>query len=132
MGWQVTVYTAPMLGAAVVAFLLAATAFRSRDQRTALPLVAFLLRIGIWCATSGLRISSTTLAAKEFWRNIQFLGPTITVPSVLFFAAEFTNRDRWLIRSCVTDFRSVGSDRRFGPRGRSSVSWAQKELRTTV
>jgi len=37
-----------------------------------------------------------------------------------------------LIRSCVTNFSSVGEDRRFGSRNPSSVSWVRKELRTTV
>ena len=102
MGWQVTVYTAPMLGAALISALLAVIAFRSRGQRTALPLAGVLVGTAIWCGANGLQISSTTVEAKIFWRSLRFLGTTIAVPSVFFFAAAFTNRDHWLTRQRVT------------------------------
>ena len=96
MAWQVTTYTAPMLGAALISLLLAIIAFWSRGQRTALPLVGVLVGTTIWCGASGLQISSTELGAKLFWRNLRFLGTTIAVPSVFLFAAAFTNREQWL------------------------------------
>jgi len=98
MEWQVTPYTIPLAGAAIISVTLSIVAFRSRDQRTALPLTGVLLGAAIWCAAAGLRVSSTAEEAKILWRNVRFLGTTLLVPSIFLFAAEFTNREQWLTR----------------------------------
>jgi PAS domain S-box-containing protein len=101
MEWQWTPYTVPFVASAAISLVVLIPTFLNRDRRAAFPLMGVLVGGLMWSIAPGIRFSSTTEGAKLFWNSVRFLGPTIAVPSIFLFAAEFTNRREWLTRRRV-------------------------------
>lgn len=96
MGWQFTPYTLPILLAGVISVAVMIPVVRNRDQRTALPLLGFLVGTTIWCFTAALQLSRTTLDGKLFWIDVGFVGTAGTTAAFFLLAATVTDRRQWL------------------------------------
>jgi len=96
MVWQVTPYTYALGAGAGISAGLCVITLRSRDKRGAVPLSGVLFAAMIWTLSDTIRYSTTTEWLKIAANDIRFLGPIIATVSVFLFAAEYTNRDRWL------------------------------------
>jgi len=101
MALQSTPYTLPLVAAALVMCGLLVTTIRSRDKRGAVPLSGVLLGVTVWTLGDAAKLTVTDQSLKILANNVRFFGPFITTTSVLLFAAEYTNREKWLERRRV-------------------------------
>ena len=73
---------------------------RSPEQRS---LVVFNLAVAVWTAGNALQVATTTLGAKLFWVNVQYLGIALVPLSVFAFglslagASERLSPRKWLL-----------------------------------
>jgi len=71
-------------------------AWRERPEPGALPLVALLAGQSWWSATLVLELEATTLAAKDFWFDVGWIGIVLIPVAWFVFALEYTGRDRYV------------------------------------
>jgi len=107
MVWQTTPYTFALGAAAAISAGLLVVTFRSRDKRGAVPLSIVLFAATIWTAADALRYSMSSEVLKLAANDVRFLGPIISTVGVFLFAAEYTNRDKWLNRRRVAGLFGV-------------------------
>jgi PAS domain S-box-containing protein len=84
--------------AAAISVAVATFAWRRRGTTGAVPLTVFTGATAIWTAGNALQAASTTLAAKLFWVNVQYVGLSVVPVGWFAFACEYTGRDEWVTR----------------------------------
>ncbi|WP_134671181.1 sensor histidine kinase [Halorussus marinus] len=95
---QFTVPVAASILATVVSLGVAVFAWRRRRMPGAVPLAAFTVATAVWTGGNALQIASTSLGAKLFWVDVQYVG-TVVVPLAWFaFACEYAGREEWVTR----------------------------------
>ena len=82
--------------AALLSLALLVVTLSYRQERGAVPLMGIQLSAMVWCLAYAGRLTSESDAAKLFWNDVRFLGPTLVSVSALFLALEYTNRERWV------------------------------------
>jgi len=102
MVWQWTPYTLPLAVAGLLSVGLLVVIYRNREKRGASALMGVLVAAICWSVGDGVRLSTTDRTVKLLALNVRFLGPILVTPSVFLFAAEYTNRDRWLTPRRIT------------------------------
>lgn len=98
MYWQYTPYVLPLIIAAVISAVIAALAWRHRPAPGALPLALLTLAVVEWALGNTLELGSSSLSAKLFWANVEYLGITALPVAWLALALQYTGRERWLTR----------------------------------
>ena len=100
MNWRLeyTPYIWPAVASAVFAAVLAAYGWRRRSVPGALAFVGLIVCGGLWALGSAFELASTEVAAKIFWAKFQSVWQPATVTAGLWFAAEYADLRRWLVR----------------------------------
>lgn len=97
MSWQVVPYTTVLLLAAFISVIVVIFALRVRlpsGARSAF--IIFMSGVTLWSACYALEVASSTLQAKLFWANSQYLGVLIVPPALLVFLLLYTHQEKWL------------------------------------
>lgn len=96
--WQFPPYIWPLVGAVVLALVLATVAWRRRPAPGALPLTLLLLAVAEWSGCYALELASRDRAFAYFCTRMGYLG-IVTVPGAwLALALQYTGRENWLAR----------------------------------
>jgi PAS domain S-box-containing protein len=90
---QLYVVVLATVGIGLTATLLA---WRERPEPGATPLVVMLAGQSWWSAFFVLELGATTLGAKLFWSDVQWVGVVVIPVGWVLFAMEYTGRDRYL------------------------------------
>jgi PAS domain S-box-containing protein len=97
--------------ASLVAFALqgalALYAWRHRTVRGAAPFALAALGQAWWTFGHALELSSSSLKAKIFWDDLQFLGTTGWCVAFFYFAAAYTEREKLLSRPVAAAHAAV-------------------------
>src|SRR3954471_15042354 len=67
-------YISLLAGAALVALVIACTAWRQRALPSALALMWLSLAVAEWAATYALELSASDFASKLMWAKLQYVG----------------------------------------------------------
>ena len=98
MTWQFNPYIIPSLLSAIIAFIVAYSAWRRRGVPGAISLALLMLSAGIWALAYSIELSVTSLQAQIFWSKVEYLG-IVNIPVLyLILALEFAQQDRFLSR----------------------------------
>ncbi|WP_224449532.1 histidine kinase N-terminal 7TM domain-containing protein [Haloprofundus salilacus] len=90
---QLYVVVLATVGIGLTAALLA---WRERPEPGATPLVAMLAGQSWWSVFFAFELQATTLAAKAFWSDVQWLGVVVIPVAWVLFAMEYTGRDQYV------------------------------------
>ncbi|WP_224335529.1 histidine kinase N-terminal 7TM domain-containing protein [Haloprofundus halobius] len=71
-------------------------AWRERPEPGATPLVAMLVGQSWWSVFFAFELEATTLAAKTFWSDVQWVGVVVIPVAWVLFAMEYTGRDQYV------------------------------------
>lgn len=82
--------------AALVSISVATFAWQRRERPGAIPLAAFTVAAAIWTGGNALQASSTTLSAKLFWANVQYVGTGVIPLAWFAFACEYADHQEWV------------------------------------
>lgn len=85
----------PLLGAALIALVMAGYAWRTRPAPGAAALCFLNLLIAIWASGYALELSQTNLPAKIFWAKLQYVGIAFVPTLWLVVALHYTGQARW-------------------------------------
>jgi PAS domain S-box-containing protein len=97
-GYQFTIISWLMFGVAVLALGVAGMAWRWRDIAGARYLVYLEVSVAIWCFGAGVEAAAPTVALKEFWSQIHYIG-TVSAPLFFFlFSMTLAQQQTWLTR----------------------------------
>jgi PAS domain S-box-containing protein len=90
------------VGLSVVAVVVSVGVLLFARQRPetpgAVPLAVFTGATAVWTAGNALQAASTTLSAKLFWVNVQYVGLSVVPIGWFAFACEYAERDEWVNR----------------------------------
>jgi PAS domain S-box-containing protein len=89
-------YLPLVLLAAVVGLLVAAFAWRSRDQPGARPLAVFVVAASVWTVTEGLALATAGVGQARFWTAVGLSLSGVIPLAWLVTVLAYTGRDRWL------------------------------------
>ena len=92
MNDYIGVFIAATLLAAATSTAVAVQALRRRHVPGAVAFSVMMLAGAFWCAAYGGELLATTLAAKEMWARVAYLGIVVVSPSWLLFCLEYTGR----------------------------------------
>ncbi|QCJ46672.1 histidine kinase N-terminal 7TM domain-containing protein [Haloprofundus sp. MHR1] len=90
---QLYVVVLATVGIGLTATLLA---WRERPEPGATPLVAMLAGQSWWSVFFAFELQATTLAAKAFWSDVQWVGVVVIPVAWVLFAMEYTGRDQYV------------------------------------
>lgn len=96
MAWRFSLYLVPTFLAGVVAVVLAAYAWRKRDQRAAAPFVAMMVGLAVWSFGYGVELGFTTIEPMLRWDQVAFVGSVIVPTAWLLLAVEYAGYEEWL------------------------------------
>lgn len=85
-----------MLGTITIGMTATLLAWRERPEPGATSLVAMLTGQSWWSAFFVLELKATTLGAKMFWSDVQWVGVVVIPVAWLLFALEYTGRDQYV------------------------------------
>ncbi len=91
-------YVAFLVGAVVVASVIAVLAWRNRSVAGALALVVLMAAISVWGIAKIAELWSSGVDATVFWVNVQYVGIVVVPAAWLVFGLSYTGRDVWLSR----------------------------------
>lgn len=97
MNWLYAFLVLVSFFAAFLATGLALFAWQRRTSSWARPFAVMMLALAEWSLTSALILTSTEVAAKEFWQTLQFLGVALAPTAWFIFAASYTGRQPRLL-----------------------------------
>ena len=89
-------YVFPLIIAAVIAAAISTLAWRRRPAPGALPLAALTLAVAGWSLGYALELSSTTLASKVCWGQLEYIGIVTAPVAWIYFVLQYTARESWL------------------------------------
>jgi PAS domain S-box-containing protein len=88
--------TLVLLVTIAVGVTVALLAYREREEPGAKPLVVMLAAQCWWSAFLVFQVQASTLAAKELWVNLSWIGVAIIPVAWLLFALEYTGQDQFV------------------------------------
>jgi PAS domain S-box-containing protein len=98
MSLQYNPYIIPSLLSAVIAFIVAFSAWKRRGVPGAVPLALMMLSAGIWALAYCLELSVSSLQAQIWVSKIEYLG-IVNIPVLyLVFALEYAKQESYLKR----------------------------------
>jgi PAS domain S-box-containing protein len=89
-------YSLACLLISLFSLLLAAYAWKRKNQAGALYLAFFLVCIGISNFFYGLMLMSSELGVLKFWLNFRYFGDVLLGPAILIFSIWYTGSQLWL------------------------------------
>ena len=95
---QNTLYTIPLIIAAIILGVLVLYAWRRHTVSGATAFALLMLIIAEWSLGYALELGSTDLASKIFWGKVEYFGIATMPLAWLAFALAYTNWDNWLTR----------------------------------
>ncbi len=101
MSWQYTPYSLLLLAATAASLGIATAAYRVREKRGALALVALMCSLALWAVSDAAQLASTTLSGKLFFRTLGYVGHNLVPVLLVVFALDYTGRRRWLERGTI-------------------------------
>ena len=96
MAWQFSVYLVPNFLAGAVAALLAAYAWRKRDQRAALPLALMMAGLAVWSVCYGIELGFSTIEPMLGWDAVAFVGSVVVPTAWLLLAVDYAGYEEWI------------------------------------
>jgi signal transduction histidine kinase len=97
-GYQYTPYIWPAIASVVFLAVLAIYGWRRRSVPGAVQFAVLMFCGMLWALGSALELASKDLAAKILWAEYQSAWQVPTVTAGLWFALEYADLRRWLIR----------------------------------
>ncbi|HNT75342.1 MAG TPA: histidine kinase N-terminal 7TM domain-containing protein [Anaerolineae bacterium] len=94
MVW-IMVYVMTAFLSAALTLLLAAYAWRHREAAGATGFVALMVSVTLWSVLVALEALSETTFARDFWRNLKYIGLAVSPVALLLFALQSIG-SRWL------------------------------------
>ncbi len=91
-----TSYAALSALASILAFLVAAIAWRRRAIPGGKSLTALMLACGVWSFFTALEYAAVGIPAKVFWAKLEYLGVVTAPVFFLLLALEYNRIDYWL------------------------------------
>src|SRR5215471_18012587 len=101
MHWQFTPYMLPMIASAVVAAVIARSAWQRRPAPGATSFCLLMLAVAEWSLAYALELGSSDLPTTLFWDNMAWLGAAFAPTLWFVFALQYTDQARWLTRRNV-------------------------------
>ncbi len=100
MSWRLeyTPYIWPAIVSTVFPAVLGVYGWRRRSVPGAFPFIALMACGALWASGSALELLATDLAAKIFWAKVQSAWQPALVTAGLWFALEYADLRRWLVR----------------------------------
>jgi PAS domain S-box-containing protein len=96
MNLKYTPYLIPLFTAAVISTILSIYGWQRRHAPSAIPFAILMLFVAQWSLSYAFELGSPDLQNKVLWAKIKYLG-IVTVPAAwLFFALQYTRREKWL------------------------------------
>jgi len=95
---QITLPVVASASAAIVSLGVAAFAWQRREAPGGLPVAALTGSAAIWTGGNAFQAASTTLSAKLFWVDVQYVGLVVVPVAWFAFACEYTGRETWTDR----------------------------------
>jgi len=92
MQWHITPYTTSLLLTAVCTFFLAAHAYRYRSRTGMKAFTILLIMIGVWSTFYGVELASTTIAAKTFWNNFEYIGIVFVPVAYFIYVLQYVGK----------------------------------------
>ena len=96
MAWQFSVYLVPTFLAGVAAAVLAAYAWRKRDQRAAMPFFAMMVGLCIWSFGYGVELGFSTIEPMLRWDQVAFVGSVVVPTAWFLLAVEYAGYEEWI------------------------------------
>ena len=100
--WQYTPYVLPLIGAGILSLSLALSAWWRPPNTGRYAFIALMLSISWWALGYSVELGVSTLSAKIFWTNLQYLGISLVPVSWLVFALQYAGREEWLNRRTIS------------------------------
>ncbi|NMC78611.1 MAG: diguanylate cyclase [Chloroflexi bacterium] len=108
MNWQAVLYLSPYILSAAISVWIGIYAWARRTLPGATPFALLALCEFEWTLTYIFQLIGSSLGAKLFWNNMQFLGAVLVPLGYLYFAEEYTGRGlnqprrmRWMLGICA-------------------------------
>lgn len=92
MNWPASPESILRFVAAVVAVLVARTAWRRREVPGSLPFAGLMLAAAWWALFSGLEYAQVDVAWRVWWSKVQYLGITTITPCWFLFALQYSQK----------------------------------------
>ena len=96
MTWRVDAYVTGLVITGIAALIIAAIAVQYRDRPGATPLALTLMALALWSIVNVFEANAATIALKVLWSQVSYIGIVSLPVFLIAFAAQFTQRDRWL------------------------------------
>ena len=94
MGYHWSAYAWVLCVAAAADAVAIARVWRRRGATGATSLCVVLAGAGVWCLAYALELSAPTLAGRQLWGALKYLGTTALPPAWFVFALQYTGRGR--------------------------------------
>ncbi len=91
----------PSAIAGLIALVLVFLLMKFRDADGVKYLILFEISAAIWTLSDGFEHASTTLAGKQLWSQISYIGNTNCAPLFFLFALEYTQNYRYINRRLI-------------------------------
>lgn len=98
MPYSFSIYSIPLVAAALVSGALSAYSWRQRKTSGAASFSLMMALLFSWGLTYNMQVSSTTIEAMTFWQDITFISVVLTPTAWLLFALEYTGKQEWINR----------------------------------
>lgn len=86
---------------ALLAVVIAVTLWRRRDAPGAGLMALMEVTVAVWSFGAALETAAPTVAGKEFWSQVHYLGTTTTPLLYFLFTMTYAQQQRWLTRRTV-------------------------------
>ncbi len=98
MDGQVNFYALALILSALVSGVIGIYALHHRMAPGALPLMLVMGGATVWSLGYALELGSSTLEARIWWAQVQYLGITTIPLTMLVLALEYAGQEKWLTR----------------------------------
>ncbi|MFP8891133.1 histidine kinase N-terminal 7TM domain-containing protein [Natrialbaceae archaeon A-CW2] len=99
--WQYTPYTLVLLGSGALMAAISLFAWRNRDVTGASSFAVLAGATALWSAAYALQIATATPELTAFWANVNHVGVAMVPVAWVYFALQFTARERWITKRSV-------------------------------
>ncbi|MCU4751013.1 ATP-binding protein [Halobacteria archaeon AArc-curdl1] len=99
--WQYTPYTLVLLGGGAMMAAISVFAWRNRDVTGASSFAVLAGATALWSAAYALQIAAATPELTAFWANVNHIGVAMVPVAWVYFALQFTARERWITHRSI-------------------------------
>lgn len=105
--WQYTPYTFVLLGGGGMMAAISVYAWRNRDVTGASSFAVLAGATALWSVAYALQIAAATPELTAFWANVNHIGVAMVPVAWVYFALQFTARERWITHRSIIALSAV-------------------------